>query len=66
MASGVVKFFNDQKGFGFIKPDDGGDDLFVHRSNVQTDDQSLRDDQAVEFEIGQGRKGLESRTVRPV
>ena len=66
MASGVVKFFNDQKGFGFIKPDDGGDDLFVHRSNVQTDDQSLRDDQAVEFEIGQGRKGLEARNVRPV
>lgn len=66
MASGVVKFFNDQKGFGFIKPDDGGDDLFVHRSNVQTDDQTLRDDQAVEFEIGQGRKGLEARNVRPV
>jgi len=66
VASGVVKFFNDQKGFGFIKPDDGGDDLFVHRSNVQTDDQSLRDDQTVEFEIGQGRKGLEARNVRPV
>ncbi len=66
MAQGVVKFFNDQKGFGFIKPDDGGDDLFVHRSNVQTDDQSLRDDQTVEFEIGQGRKGLEARNVRPV
>lgn len=66
MATGTVKFFNDQKGFGFIKPDDDGDDVFVHRSNVDTADQTLMDNQQVEYEIGQGRKGPEARSVRPV
>ena len=65
MAAGTVKFFNAEKGFGFIKPDDGGDDIFVHRSNVQTTDQTLVDDQRVEFEVGQGRKGPEAQQVRP-
>ena len=65
MATGTVKFFNDQKGYGFIKPDDGGEDLFVHRSNVQTPEQTLHDDQRVEYEVGQGRKGPEARDVRP-
>ncbi len=66
MATGSVKFFSDQKGFGFIKPDDGGKDLFVHRSNVDTPDQTLSDDQKVEFEVGQGRKGPEATSVRPL
>ncbi len=66
MATGTVKFFNDSKGFGFIKPDDDGNDLFVHRSNVETADQSLTDNQQVEFEVGQGRKGPEAQNVRPV
>ena len=66
MATGTVKFFNEQKGYGFIKPDEGGADLFIHRSNVQTPDQTLYDDQKVEFEIGEGRKGPEAQQVRPV
>ncbi len=66
MSTGTVKFFNDQKGFGFIKPDDDGDDVFVHRSNVDTADQTLMDNQQVEYEMGQGRKGPEARNVRPV
>lgn len=63
---GTVKFFNDQKGYGFIKPDDGSADVFVHRSNVQTADQTLHNDQQVEYEIGQGRKGPEAKEVRPL
>ncbi len=66
MATGTVKFFNDQKGFGFISPDDSSDDVFVHRSNVQTPDQRLSDNQRVEFEVGPGRKGPEARDVRPL
>ncbi|AYF43864.1 MULTISPECIES: cold-shock protein [Halobacteriovorax] len=55
MATGTVKFFNDEKGFGFIKPDDGGQDLFVHISGVEGN--TLRDDEKVEFEVGEGQKG---------
>lgn len=66
VATGTVKWFNDQKGFGFIVPDEGEQDLFIHRSNVETADHSLRDDQRVEFEVGQGRKGPEATNARPV
>ena len=66
MATGTVKFFNGEKGYGFIVPDDGSNDLFVHRSNVETADQTLMDNQQVEFEIGQGRKGPEAQKVRPI
>jgi len=66
VATGTVKWFNEQKGFGFIVPDEGDQDLFIHRSNVETVDHSLRDDQRVEFEVGQGRKGPEATQVRPV
>ena len=66
MATGTVKWFNDQKGYGFIAPDEGGDDLFIHRSNIDTPTQSLQDGQQVEFEVGQGRKGPEATSVRPV
>ena len=66
MATGTVKFFNEQKGFGFITPDDSESDVFVHRSNVQTADQTLSENQRVEFEVGPGRKGPEARDVRPL
>ncbi|HEO71741.1 MAG TPA: cold-shock protein [Candidatus Hydrogenedentes bacterium] len=66
MATGTVKFFNDQKGFGFIKPEDGSNDVFVHRSNIETADQTLFDNQRVEFELGEGRKGPEAKNVRPL
>lgn len=66
MPTGTVKFFNDQRGYGFITRDEGGEDLFVHRSNIQTPEQTLVDQQRVEFEVGQGRKGPEARDVRPL
>jgi len=55
MSKGTVKFFNDQKGFGFITPDDGGKDLFVHTSAVESG--SLNENDKVEFEVGEGQKG---------
>jgi CspA family cold shock protein len=61
-----VKFFNVEKGFGFISQDQG-DDVFVHFSNIQGDGyRSLAEGQAVEFEIGPGRKGDEARNVRVI
>jgi CspA family cold shock protein len=66
MATGTVKFFNDQKGFGFISRPDG-DDVFVHFSNIEgTGRRTLLDGQQVEFEIAQGRKGPEAVSVRVV
>ncbi len=55
MSTGKVKFFNDSKGFGFITPDDGGKDLFVHTSAIS--DGTLSEDDKVEFEVGEGQKG---------
>ncbi|HIF67620.1 MAG TPA: cold-shock protein [Acidimicrobiia bacterium] len=66
MAQGTVKFFNAQKGFGFIEREDG-DDVFVHYSNIAGDGyKSLDEGQRVEFDIGQGRKGDEAQNVRAV
>ena len=67
MPTGTVKFFNDEKGYGFIAREDGGDDVFVHYSNIEgTGFRSLQQGQRVEFEIGPGRKGDEATSVRVV
>jgi CspA family cold shock protein len=66
MASGTVKWFNDEKGYGFITPDDGSKDLFVHHSNIMADGfRSLSEGQKVTFEPAEGRKGPEATEVRP-
>ena len=67
MSEGTVKWFNAQKGYGFITPDDGGKDLFVHYSNIIGDGyRNLQDGQAVEYEAAQGQKGPEAQNVRAV
>lgn len=62
MSTGKVKFFNQTKGFGFITPDDGGKDLFVHISAVESGE--ISDDDSVEFEVGEGNKGPCAVNVR--
>jgi len=65
MAQGTVKWFNSEKGFGFISPNDGSGDLFVHYSEISGSGyKSLDEGQNVEFEIGQGTKGPQAVNVR--
>lgn len=68
MAQGTVKWFNSEKGFGFITPDEGnGADVFVHYSEIQANGyRTLEENQRVEFEIGQGTKGPQATGVRPI
>jgi CspA family cold shock protein len=67
MASGTVKWFSDEKGYGFITPDDGSSDLFVHFSNIAGDGfKSLTEGQKVSFEVGEGRRGPEASVVQPL
>lgn len=66
MATGTVKWFNESKGFGFISPAGGGDDLFVHHSEIRTQGYaSLSEGQTVNFEVGQGKKGPCATNVTP-
>ena len=66
MSNGTVKWFNATKGFGFITPDEGGDDLFVHHSEIKTEGYaSLDDGQAVTYEVGEGKKGPCATSVSP-
>jgi CspA family cold shock protein len=66
MATGTVKWFNDDKGFGFITPADGGKDLFVHHSDINSDGfRSLQEGAQVNFEVGSGDKGPKALNVTP-
>ncbi len=63
MKEGVVKFFNNSKGFGFIKPSDSGEDIFVHQSGLIDE---IRENDKVQFEVEKGRKGLNAVRVQVI
>ena len=65
MANGIVKWFNDSKGFGFITPDEGGDDLFAHFSAIQSNGfKTLAENQRVTFDVTTGPKGKQASNIR--
>ncbi len=67
MIKGKVKWFNEQKGYGFITPDDGGEDCFVHFSAIKSDGfKTLQEGDAVEFEIAEGEKGAKAANVSKI
>ena len=67
MSTGTVKWFNDSKGFGFISPDDGGDDLFAHFSEIQDQGfKTLREAQRVSYEVKTGPKGKLAASIKPM
>jgi cold shock protein len=67
MPQGTVKWFNDDKGYGFISPDEGGDDLFVHHSGIAGNGfKSLDEGAKVTYEATQGKKGMQAENVTPV
>jgi cold shock protein len=67
MATGIVKWFNADKGFGFITPDDGGKDVFAHFSAIASNGyRSLEENQRVEFDVTQGAKGPQADNIRPI
>jgi CspA family cold shock protein len=66
MATGKVKWFNETKGFGFITPDGGGEDLFAHYTAIQTSGfKVLQENQSVTFDVVQGQKGLQAANITP-
>ena len=67
MARGVVKWFSDKRGYGFISPEEGGEDLFVHYTNIEGEGfRTLKEGQIVEYESSSGQKGPEATKVWPV
>jgi CspA family cold shock protein len=67
MATGIVKWFNDSKGFGFITPDEGGEDLFAHFSAIQSSGfKSLAENQRVSFDVTTGPKGKQASNIQPL
>jgi CspA family cold shock protein len=67
MATGTVKWFSDEKGFGFITPDDSGKDLFVHHTAIQSDGyRSLAEGAKVSYEAQEGQKGPQAVNVQPI
>ena len=67
MATGIVKWFNDSKGFGFITPDEGGEDLFAHFSAIQSNGfKSLQENQRVSFYVTTGPKGKQAANIQPL
>lgn len=67
MATGVVKWFNAEKGYGFITPDDGGKDLFAHFSEIRSEGyKTLQENQKVSFESSQGAKGPQASNITPI
>ncbi|WP_138442385.1 cold-shock protein [Sinomonas susongensis] len=67
MATGTVKWFNSEKGYGFIAPDDGSEDVFAHYSEIDARGfRSLDEGQKVEYEVGQGQKGPQAQQIRPL
>ena len=66
-TQGTVKWFNSEKGFGFIAPDDGGADVFAHYTAIEASGyRSLEENQRVEFDVAQGPKGLQAENIRPI